>query len=127
MPELWFTSDLHLGHGNIIRYCDRPFFSPEERDRLANESGDHESGRFKVSPETIERHDDALIDALNESVAPDDTLWILGDFSLSPVEEAAAYRARIQCRHVNFVRGNHDSPHYDPLFERTPSNRTLLF
>ena len=22
---IWFTADLHLGHQNIIRYCDRPF------------------------------------------------------------------------------------------------------
>lgn len=21
----WFTADLHLGHRNIIDYCDRPF------------------------------------------------------------------------------------------------------
>jgi hypothetical protein len=23
----WFTADLHLGHRNIISYCDRPFES----------------------------------------------------------------------------------------------------
>lgn len=21
----WFTADLHFGHTNIIRYCERPF------------------------------------------------------------------------------------------------------
>ncbi len=103
MSELWFTADLHLGHANIIRHCDRPFL---------------EEGAIKVSRETVSRHDDALIDAINERVARQDVLWILGDFSLSPLYEARAYRERIRCREINFVRGNHDLPSYENLFNR---------
>ena len=25
MTDTWFTADFHLGHQNIVRYCDRPF------------------------------------------------------------------------------------------------------
>lgn len=28
--EVWFTSDTHFGHENIIRYCGRPFSNAEE-------------------------------------------------------------------------------------------------
>ncbi len=114
MSETWFTADLHLGHGNIIKYCQRPYLSDDERYRCSEGEG----AGWKVSRETIERHDAALIGAINERVAPGDVLWILGDFCLGTVEEAAAYRERIFCRTVNFVRGNHDAPGYDALFSR---------
>jgi hypothetical protein len=32
MINTWFTSDFHLGHQNIIRYCSRPFHSTGEMD-----------------------------------------------------------------------------------------------
>ena len=28
--QVWFTADTHFGHGNIIKYCQRPFMSREE-------------------------------------------------------------------------------------------------
>jgi calcineurin-like phosphoesterase family protein len=38
MIHTWFTADFHLGHQNIIRYCNRPFHSTGEMDEaiLAN-------------------------------------------------------------------------------------------
>lgn len=114
MSELWFTADLHLGHANILKYCARPFLSESEAARAA----ENPRGRWKVSAESVRRHDDALLDAINEQVGERDVLWILGDFSLAPLEEARIYRDRIRCREVNFVRGNHDLPSYDTLFSR---------
>jgi len=29
----WFTADLHLGHRNIIEYCNRPFADVDEMNR----------------------------------------------------------------------------------------------
>lgn len=53
---MWFTADLHLGDTNILHDMDRPFDSVEEMNRK-------------------------VIDAINECVAADDRLYILGDFT----------------------------------------------
>jgi calcineurin-like phosphoesterase family protein len=78
----WFTADLHLGHRNIIRYCDRPFADVDEMDR-------------------------ALIDRWNEVVADDDEVWVLGDFALGTIAHSLPKAAELAGRKV-LVAGNHD-------------------
>lgn len=56
MDTVFFTADWHLGHSNILRFCDRPF-------------------------DDIEEHDGALIENANEVVG-DGVCYHLGDFSL---------------------------------------------
>lgn len=83
----WFTSDIHLGHKNVIKYCNRPFTSIEEM---------HEY----------------IIKHWNETVKPEDKIYVLGDFSFSPkwvtelVPKLNGYKI--------LVMGNHDPmfPHY---------------
>ena len=81
----YFTADLHLGHRNIIRHCERPFESAEQMDQ-----------RFIAN--------------INAVVGQRDTLYILGDFTgpQTKRDEAIAYRKRISCKHVHLVQGNHD-------------------
>jgi calcineurin-like phosphoesterase family protein len=102
--KTWFTADTHFGHGNIIKYCNRPFLTDAERDEVRRDP----RGPLRLSPETVDRHDAALLDAINSRVAEDDTLWILGDFCWGKLPEAKAYRDRIRCRNVHLVWGNHD-------------------
>ena len=65
---MWFTADLHLGDTNILHDMDRPFDSVEEMNRK-------------------------VIDAINECVAADDRLYILGDFTYRlPMAEAVRLR-----------------------------------
>jgi len=83
MRDIWFTSDFHFGHFNIIRYCNRPF---------AN----------------VQVMDDAIADGVNTCVKPNDVLYFLGDFCLGRAEQVIAYRKRLACKTIHFVEGNHD-------------------
>lgn len=56
--KIYFTSDMHVNHANIIKFCDRPYASKEEMT-------------------------EALIHNWNETVYPNDTVYILGDFMWS--------------------------------------------
>ncbi len=78
----WFTADLHLGHSNIISYCDRPFAHVEAMNR-------------------------ALIDNWNAVVAEDDTIWVVGDFALGKIAETLPLVAEL-IGHKILIAGNHD-------------------
>lgn len=79
---MYYTSDLHFGHANIIRFCDRPFSGvPEMNSRL--------------------------VELWNETVTDDDTVWVLGDVALGSLDESLAQIGRL-AGHKVLVPGNHD-------------------
>ncbi|MCX7665352.1 MAG: metallophosphoesterase [Gemmataceae bacterium] len=114
MSRTWFTADLHLGHANIIRFCQRPFLSPEEMALHQN----NPKGNLRISAATLARHDEILLASINESVQEHDTLWILGDFCWGGIEAAKKYRSRILCKNVHLVWGNHDPLGIAECFQR---------
>lgn len=71
---MWFTADLHLGDTNILHEMDRPFDSVEEMNRK-------------------------VIDAVNECVAADDRLYILGDLLI-----VCPWRRRCACANASNAR-----------------------
>lgn len=113
--QFWFTADTHFGHGNIIKYCGRPFLSRDEQVALRGDP----RARLRLSADTVTRHDDALLGAINARVAPDDALWVLGDFCMGGFAEARRYRDRIRCANVYLVWGNHDRGEIAPVFSDT--------
>ena len=78
----YFTSDLHFGHANIIKYCNRPFQSADGMD-------------------------EALISNWNSVVQQDDTIYILGDVFFCNEQRAKQIMSRLNGR-KHLILGNHD-------------------
>ena len=122
MPKIWFTADTHFGHGNIVKYCNRPFLKKLDIEALESNGGEWHDGiwkgefasRHRISREAVEEMNNTIIDNINKYVAEEDTLWHLGDFAFAPrgkyVAHCEGYRGRIRCQNVNIVWGNHDEP-----------------
>jgi calcineurin-like phosphoesterase family protein len=93
---LWFTSDTHFGHANILRYCSRT------RNHFRN----------------IDEHDDGLVEKWNARVGKDDTVFHLGDFAFMKPSKFSDLVFRLNGQ-IHFVHGNHDKlddSHYKNRF-----------
>lgn len=85
MAYIYFTSDLHFDHINILNFCNRPYKS-------------------------IEHMNIQLINNINNRVKPEDTLIHLGDlFFKIPGKKTNEYywEKQINCKFINIL-GNHD-------------------
>ena len=79
---IYFTADTHIGHANIIKYCNRPFKS-------------------------IGEHDETLIKNWNETVTEGDEIYHLGDFAFASSDRVQRVTERLAGTKY-FIRGNHD-------------------
>ncbi len=79
---IYFTADLHLGHENIIRLCNRPFSSVEEMDAV-------------------------LIANWNKKVKKGDTVYILGDL-IFKAKDPESYLKELNGNKI-LILGNHDT------------------
>jgi calcineurin-like phosphoesterase family protein len=82
----WITSDLHFGHKNIIGFC------PETRARFRND---------------VNYMNEQMVKEWNDLIAPEDTVYILGDVAFLPAAKATEYVRRLNgCKIL--IQGNHD-------------------
>jgi len=79
--NIWFTADLHLGHTNIIKHCDRPYYS-------------------------IKDMDDSIIQNWNSVVSRKDTVYIVGDF-IWKASLKGYYLHQLNGKKI-LIKGNHD-------------------
>lgn len=111
---MWFfTADLHLGHNNIIKYCNRPFMNWDEQQFFEIiKTGQVPISELKISEQSTKKMDDQIIQSINDTVGQDDHLVIIGDFcfakSKDKKEKALKYRRAINCKNVYLIYGNHD-------------------
>ena len=119
----FFVADWHLDHSNIIKYCNRPFMSQEEKELYEKvQKGEVPERDLKISWETTAKMTTAIIDNTNAVVGVNDHLIVVGDSFFSsrkPLkDQAKKLRERINCKNLYLVLGNHDD--YEvckPLFK----------
>lgn len=83
MGQLKFISDLHFGHKNVLAYDNREF-------------------------ESVEAHDQYLIERWNAAVDIDDEVWILGDISWHNATKTLEILRSLN-GHKHLCIGNHDT------------------
>lgn len=79
--RIFFTSDLHFGHQNIIRFCNRPW-------------------------KTTDEMEEALIENWNSVVTDDDIVFDLGDFAFAPNSKWKEILGELNGQH-HLIVGNH--------------------
>lgn len=90
MQNIWFSSDWHLGHKNIVKGTSK-----------------YESGNLRDFG-SLEEHDQTIIDNINKCVKKNDILYFLGDFSFGGLLHLPNHRRAIRCDNIHFMLGNHD-------------------
>jgi calcineurin-like phosphoesterase family protein len=122
---VYYCSDSHAFHGNIMKYCRRlAFMTPADREAfLALEASGSDLRSLRVSDESIDNMNRGLANNINARVGATDILWFLGDWVFGRGHDYYAnarwFRDQIQCRTIFFVWGNHDDRKIRDLFTAT--------
>lgn len=87
--EIWFCSDLHLGHSNMYKFT--------------NYDG------TKCRPwDNYEEAEEYMLQEFNKVLKPTDTLYILGDVASKTDRASYFFNALVPCRRI-LLMGNHDN------------------
>lgn len=102
--NIFFTSDTHYNHRNIVKGLSR--WSNTDKCRNFN---------------SLQEHNDCLVNNFNSVLGPDDVLYHLGDWSFGGSRYVREFRERLNCRTVHLIYGNHDT-----TIEKTPELQDLF-
>ena len=83
MSNVFFSSDLHFGHKNIIKFSNRPYTEVEE-----------------MNEDIVAKH--------NALVGPEDTWYCLGDVSFAGDDVTGPLLKRMNGKFKYLIKGNHD-------------------
>lgn len=101
MTRFW-TSDLHIGHTNIIDFCGRPFYE----DTVVHFA----LGDAEVTVPDVDAMNQALLDNYNDLVRPTDEVWFVGDLVMGRFETTIEFMRQFHGDKY-LVPGNHDRCH----------------
>ena len=77
-----FISDLHFGHRNVIRFCNRPF-------------------------KTVQEMNEEIVRKWNSHISDKDRVFVLGDVFLCDIDEAKRIVSQLNGYKI-LIKGNHD-------------------
>jgi len=82
---MFFISDLHFGHSNILKFCSqtRPFINVEEMNSN-------------------------IIYKWNKTITNNDVVYLLGDVSFDSIENTNEYMEHLNRKELHLIIGNHD-------------------
>lgn len=98
--KVFFTSDLHIGHKNIIKYCNRPFSSIEEMNQT-------------------------IINNWNRVIPGDGIVFVLGDCVFGGREKWKEFFSQLNGKKY-LIRGNHDGDFTDKTIFEDEDNQKLI-
>lgn len=81
-PKIFISSDLHLGHTNIIKYCNRPFKDVKEMNSV-------------------------LVKNWNNTISNKDKVYFLGDLAYGKNASTDYWYNKLKGQMI-FIKGNHD-------------------
>lgn len=118
LNNIFLTSDQHFFHGNIIKYCNRPWNSGKDSD-----------GNIIVTQKDIEEMNEEMIMRWNSVVPNDGIVYHLGDIALGDRNKIKEILPLLNGK-INLIMGNHDTKsvefYYECGFNRVYDHPILL-
>lgn len=93
MADIWFISDHHFFHENMLRFTQ------------------HDGSLMRPGFGSVEEMNEVMVQRWNSVVKPQDKVWHLGDVAFKTTDRASAVAALLQrlAGHKRLVVGNHDN------------------
>jgi calcineurin-like phosphoesterase family protein len=89
--DIYFSSDWHAFHENICRGVSK-----------------WDDKRACRDFETLEEHNETLINNINNTVKKEDIIYMLGDVAFGGKQNLFEFLSRINCKNIHMCLGNHD-------------------
>lgn len=109
--QIWFTSDIHAFHKNILKHC-------PERQKICGAKDEND----------VEAWDKWMIEKWNSTISKKDMVYILGDFAFGSPESVRKFLDKLHGKKF-LILGNHDksSEHLDNYFVQITQQKLVTF